>query len=98
MERLVLHRANVHRKGGQWNDDDYDVTHEDVTVGRIFKASAGAPGAEPWFWSIVFHHRRPGPPVHQGYTASREDAMAAFRAAWDLQQSVGGPPDDEAAN
>jgi hypothetical protein len=74
------------------------VTHEDVTVGRIFKASAGAPGAEPWFWSIVFHHRRPGPAAHQGYTDSRDAAMAAFRAAWDLQNSGGGPRDDEAAN
>ena len=33
---LILRRANVSRKGGSWQDDDYDVFDGDRDVGRIY--------------------------------------------------------------
>jgi hypothetical protein len=63
--------------------DDYDVTCEGETVGRIYWANAGTPTGQAWFWSIIFHFRRPGANADQGYAASRAAAMAAFRGPWD---------------
>jgi hypothetical protein len=33
-------------------------------------------------WTIIFHERR-GEPPHKGYAATREEAMHAFRRAWE---------------
>jgi hypothetical protein len=35
--QLVLRHANVSRKGGHWNDDDFDVFAGDQDVGRILR-------------------------------------------------------------
>jgi hypothetical protein len=34
----------------------------------------------PWFWTITA--RVPQCPYDRGYAATREEAMAAFKAAW----------------
>ena len=39
-------------------------------------------------WTIVFHERR-GDPPHQGSAATREEAMEAFRRAWDAGKGQG---------
>lgn len=60
----------------------YVVALEDGRhVGRIFKSNS-APRDAPWFWTLDWLSRR-GPGPHQGNAATREDAMKAFRAAWD---------------
>ena len=41
----------------------------------------------PWFWGFLWEERR-GDGPHQGEVATRDEAMAAFRAAWDAQQSA----------
>jgi len=81
---LVLRRASFYRSG-QWADDDYDVYEGERAVGCIFKSIAH-PAEAPWMWTIVFHERRaPGP--HQGFAASRDGAMMAFKAAWERRRS-----------
>ena len=36
----------------------------------------------PWMWTIVFHESADHPGPHQGFAVNREEAMAAFCAAW----------------
>jgi hypothetical protein len=79
---LLLRRANISRPPYDWSDDDYDVSDGDRTIGRIFMPVAGRPDDRPWMWTIEWHKRR-GPGPHQGNVATREEAMEAFRTAWD---------------
>lgn len=82
-EKLVLVRANKSRGGDHWSTDDFDVRLGDASgqvIGRIFHAPM-APKDRPWFWTITA--RLPQQPTDRGYAATREQAMAAFRLAWD---------------
>jgi hypothetical protein len=78
---LLLRRAQGQRPG-HWGPDDDDVLEGDRDVGRIFKSDAGRPDDRPWMCTIEWHKRR-GPGPHQGQVATREDAMKAFRTAWE---------------
>ena len=77
---LTLIRANKSRGGGHWSDDDYDVRdNPGRVVGRIM-LHPQAPKDQPWIWTIV---EGIPPSIHnRGYAASREEAMAAFKARW----------------
>ncbi len=77
---LVLKRASKHRPGGPWDDDDYDVYDGERHIGRIMRHPQ-APEGRPWFWTITA--RLPQYPQDRGYAASRERAMAEFKAAWE---------------
>jgi hypothetical protein len=82
-DRLVLRRASASRPSGQWQDEDYDVLADGEAVGRIYEdASASTPPELRWFWSITAIW-----PATRGVTrwhaATREGAMAKFRAAWE---------------
>src|SRR5262245_47131834 len=63
--------------------DDYDVLSEGEVVGRILKSG---PMAKPWFWEFSYGYHYDRSPAH-GYEATREDAMAAFRKGWLLEQT-----------
>jgi hypothetical protein len=81
-EQLILISANKSRASGHWDADDFDVRLCDASgqvVGRIFR-SPQSPQDRPWFWTIS---RFPQKPTERGYTATREQAMNAFRLAWD---------------
>jgi alkylated DNA nucleotide flippase Atl1 len=76
---LTLKRASKHRPGGPWSDNDYDVFDGERHVGRIMWTHA-ASKETPWFWTITA--RVPQSTADRGYAASREDAMAEFKEAW----------------
>jgi ribosomal protein L37AE/L43A len=64
--------------------DRYIVTCEGKEVGQIFDRvpGASAPRDATWLWSINDKRRVPGSQGGAGDAATREAAMAAFRAAW----------------
>jgi hypothetical protein len=74
---LTLKRGSISRPDGQWSDGDYDVFDGDRNIGRIL-LHPQPPESEPWFWTITA--RVPQYPHDRGYAASRELAMADFKA------------------
>jgi len=83
MTDLVLVSAKESRGGGDWSQDDYDVRLGDAigrVVGKIFKAVM-TPDSLPWLWTIT--ERTPRKLTVRGYTATREEAMEAFKSAWE---------------
>jgi len=77
---LTLKRASKSRPSGQWLADDYDVFECDHHIGRIMWTHT-ASRETPWFWSITV--RVSQQPTDRGYAATREAAMADFKAAWE---------------
>jgi hypothetical protein len=77
--RLTLERASAHRSGGPWDNDDYDVFDGERKIGRIM-LHPHAPKDRPWFWTVS---RFPQKPTERDYSATREEAMADFKAAWE---------------
>jgi hypothetical protein len=74
---LTLKRASKSRPSGTWSDDDYDVFDGDRHIGRIMWAHA-ASRETPWFWTITAQF--PNTMHDRGYAATREAAMARFKA------------------
>ena len=83
---LTLVRANKSRPSGEWSDDDYDVFDGDRHIGRIF-LHPQAPAGRPWFWSISTLEAKASL-FNKGYSASREKAMADFKAQW-IKRGIG---------
>jgi len=77
---LVLKRASASRLSGEWSDDDFDVLCGGVVVGRIMKAAA-VPVGMSWMWTLAFGYHEDRTPT-PGYSATREEAMAAFAKSW----------------
>jgi hypothetical protein len=84
MAQLVLKAASVSRPSGEWSDSDYDVLANGKVVGRIYETRSArfGPPDRRWGWFILTIV--PGTPgATKGTAATREEAMAKFRAAWE---------------
>jgi hypothetical protein len=87
---LILKHARAFRPSGQWQHEDFDVLADGKVVGRIYdNGSAGMPPDMRWFWSVFITPSTPG--LTNGTAATREEAMAKFRAAW-KKATAGSPP------
>jgi hypothetical protein len=90
MAQLILKRAKLSRPDGQWSYQDYDVLADGKVVGRIYdNGSAGTPPNMRWFWSVMTVPATPG--QTNGTAATREEAMAKFRAAWEAARDRRSP-------
>jgi len=79
---LILKRGKFSRSSGSWKDEDYDVLADGKVVGRILEeGSRFGPPELRWGWSITAIV--PATPATHGTAATREEAMAKFRAAWE---------------
>jgi hypothetical protein len=77
---LILKRASASRPDGQWTNEN--VLADGKAVGRLYEEpSASTPPDMRWFWSVFITPATPG--VTNGTAATREEAMAKFRAAWE---------------
>ena len=66
--------------------DRFVEHHGDRHIGRIF-LHAQAPAGRPWFWSIAAGEAKSSI-FNKGYSASREQAMADFKAQW-IKRGIG---------
>jgi hypothetical protein len=83
--QLVLRRANISRKGGPWQHEDFDVFDGDRSVGRVLVDGYG--GKEIWFWGVSF--QLTGRKSY-GHTTSLDEAKAAFRAEYEKWNGCAG--------
>ena len=76
---LILRQTNL---GSGKLSDDFEVLDADrKPAGRILWAHAASRNT-PWFWTITA--RVPNSMHDRGYAATREQAMADFKAAWNI--------------
>jgi hypothetical protein len=81
MTSLTLKRAKLSRPSGQWSDEDHDVIADGKVVGRMYEDDPLALPDLRWFWSVLVVPAVPN--KTNGTAATREEAMAKFRAAWE---------------
>lgn len=62
------------------SEEGYAVFDHDRCVGHIMRTSQ-SPEGKPWFWTIFVNC--PDGMNDRGYAASREEAIADFKALWD---------------
>ena len=78
-------RRQVSRFIPEWDRDKFwSVICEETTVGAIVMHSHFHGDETPWSWSITMSTPASALISRHGREASRDDAMAAFRRAWDI--------------
>jgi hypothetical protein len=77
---LVLRRITWPPDNKTSDKPDYQVFDGETAVGRMYERDV--PGGIKWRWSVYGLAIR-GADVPGGLAESRDDAMAAFKAAWD---------------
>jgi hypothetical protein len=76
----MLTLAPTERYFGFGDANEHVVLDGGRVIGRIFMQPQ-APEGQPWFWTITAVDHPPS--VHnRGYCATREKAMAEFKAQW----------------
>jgi hypothetical protein len=76
---FILRSANLFRKSGSWQHEDYDVFDGDREIGRIYLVDSDG-GNEIWFWGVPF--QLTGRKSY-GHVGSLKEAKAAFRAEYE---------------
>ena len=82
--RLVLVSARKSRGTDYWDNDDYDVRLGDRRSGGVrwpHLPSAEDTKEQPWYSTMTAREKSPSV-YNRGYAASREQAMADFKARW----------------
>jgi len=80
MKKLVLKTIRSHYGQPWWPRDDFVVLDAGIVVGRIM-LHPQAPKELPWFWTITAVEAPPST-HNRGHAATRERAMADFKARW----------------
>lgn len=80
---LRLIPASKSRKDGEWSAEDYDVFDGDKEVGRIYRINDPV---EKWFWGFAFGITNPA--KYGRVIGKREDAMAAFKKAYEAERAT----------
>jgi hypothetical protein len=75
-----LRLAPTSKYFGIGGSDDYVVLDGGRVIGRILLHPQG-PECRPWFWSITAIEYPPSV-YNKGYSSTREQAMADFKARW----------------
>src|SRR4051812_21908804 len=75
--RMLLRPARIAYPNITSDRDDYAVMHDGKIVGRVVKVSLSG-NEQRWTWSF---NRQTGNGYERGETATREEAMTAFRQA-----------------
>jgi hypothetical protein len=75
-----LRLAPTSKYFGIGGSDDYVVLDGGRVIGRILLHPQG-PEGRPWFWSITAIEYPPSV-YNKGYSSTREQAMADFKARW----------------
>jgi hypothetical protein len=81
VSNLILKPARTAYPDMSSDRDDHAVLHDGKIVGRIVKLSLSA-NQDRWTWSF---RRHTGKGYEMGESDTREEAMAAFRRAWDAR-------------
>ena len=80
MNSLIL-KTTRSQYGSPFDNDDYVVVDGDHVIGRIFLSPQSPP--DRWMWTITAREHPPS--IHtRGYSATREQAMADFKAQWNV--------------
>src|SRR5262245_117855 len=89
-----LRLAPTRRYFGSGDENDYVVMEGSRVIGRI-SLTAQAPEGLPWSWTITAFDF-PASVYNKGYSATRSDAMADFKARWltDARQDRSRPMND----
>jgi hypothetical protein len=80
--RLVLKRLDYERAPTNDRGNDYDVLFGGQVVGRVWRHEYRLHPWEGWLWHWRFRRTR-GSPHTEGHGQTLDEALAAFREAWD---------------
>jgi hypothetical protein len=86
--RLVLKRLDYERAPTNDRQNDYDVLFGGEVVGRVWRHEYRLHPWEGWLWHWRFRRAKGGPHT-DGHAETLDEALGAFRKAWDSAAKSG---------